>query len=147
MDKSKLALVMQKMKTAEQQRDGYKKQVQWFRGNAPHIEMPMEIANLPDGESTSPSGSFASSFATGGSAQVDPAATAAANRRTEELEAVVDKQKQAIEILKKKRAELEAKLAQGGEGGEDAGGGAREEAQAARLRVPDAERAGIGQRR
>merc|ERR1712196_369544 len=41
----------------------------------------------------------------------DSAATAAANRRTEELEQVVEKQKQAIEILKKKRAELEGKLA------------------------------------
>ena len=69
MDKSKLALVMQKMKTAEQQRDGYKKQVQWFRGNAPHIEMPTEIANLPEGESTSPSGSVASMM-TGVSARV-----------------------------------------------------------------------------
>ena len=85
MDKSKLALVMQKMKTAEQQRDGYKKQVQWFRGNAPHIEMPMEIANLPEGESTFPSGSVASMM-TGVSARVD---TAAASRKTEEQERLV----------------------------------------------------------
>ena len=87
--------------------------MQWFRGNAPHIEMPMEIANLPEGESTSPSGSVASMM-TGVSARVD---TAAASRKTEEQERLVEtveKQKKAIDYLKKKKEELEAKLAQGG---------------------------------